>query len=137
MSVKGRGAILMEGVLNPAEANADVKKIKKAFATSQDFHTGGATRAGDLCGHQPLAPEGGILVNTTRAGGRRRSDVEWPSPIMGRSLIPPNGSANHLLVRELLPCRHYGVRNCRRRRSCSSGESSFHLLRLSRILCRS
>lgn len=35
MSVKGRGAILMEGVLNRAEANADGKKIKKAFATSR------------------------------------------------------------------------------------------------------
>lgn len=41
MSVKGRGAILMEVVLKRAEANADGKKIKKAFATSQDFHAGG------------------------------------------------------------------------------------------------
>ena len=31
----------MEGMPNRAEANADGKKIKKAFETSQDFHTGG------------------------------------------------------------------------------------------------
>lgn len=72
MSVKGRGAILMEGVLNRAEANAHGKKIKKAFATSQDFHTGGATRSGvtyAATSHSPLGAGSWSIRPGPEAGG--------------------------------------------------------------------